>query len=258
MKKLKVLLVGLGFGSVLIAGSIENSLAETKTKFTASDTISANTEQMVYQQQQNSQEMKHKKKFSFTPRPLLECKSFLITEFGFSFGLDKPSDKTNLRLLTWELGYMVNRDEHSAIGGTFVIDVEPDGGASRLGLKARYRYWLSGNRSVDIAPGILLTNWKDKFDFPSFTCHAGLNLNKWFAITGQVDIVRWKTSGYECTLQNGQTQFTWQEKTVTKPEWYVGFKFGTPAGAGIGTSAIVVAALAVAITFSGPIIKGPF
>ena len=258
MKKTIGFLTGLGLSLVLIAGGLRNAKAEAKSMSLSLDTLSTNPGQVVNQQSENYQKMVAKKKFSFKPKPFPECSSFLITEFGLSYGLDKPSDEANLQLLTWELGYMVNRDEHSAIGGTFFIAVEPDGDASWLGLKARYRYWLSGNRSLDIAPGILITGWKSKFGFPSFTCHTALNLNDWFAITGQVDIVRWKTSGYEHTLQNGQFQFTWQEKTVTKPEWYLGLKLGTPAGAGIGTAAVIAAAVAVAITFSGPIMSGSF
>lgn len=256
MKKVIGFLAGLGFGLILVTSGFKNSLADVRTGSVIPDTHSANTGKVIKQEQ--GQTVVAKKKFSFTPKPFPECRSFMITEFGLSYGLDKPSDESNLRLVTWELGYMVNRDEHSAIGGTLFIGVEPDGGASRLGLRARYRYWLSGNKSLDIAPGVLITGWESKFGFPSFTFQTGLNLNSWFAITGQVDIVRWKISGYEPTLQNGLTLFTWREKTATNPEWYLGLKFGTPAGAGIGTAAVIVAALAVAITFSDPIMSGSF
>jgi len=236
MKKAIGLLTGLGLDLLLITGRFENSVAETKTNFTISDILSANVGQIANQQTENIQKTAARKKFSFKPEPISKCSSFLVTEFGLFYGLDKSSDQSNLRLVTWELGYMVNRNEHSALGGTFVLAVDPDGGASRLGLKARYRYWLSSKKSVDIAPGILFSGSKDGFEFPSFTCNAGLNLNTWFAISGQVDIIR--------------------RKTVTKPEGYLGFKFGTPTGAGIATAALVVAALAVAITFSGPIFSG--
>jgi len=236
MNKAIGFLAGLGLGLVLITGGFENSAAEDGIKSTTLDTLSANIGQVVNQQPEASQKTVARKKFSFKPEPFPKCSSFLITEFGLFYGLDKSSDQSNLRLVTWELGYMVNRNEHSALGGTFVLAIDPDGGSSRLGLKARYRYWLSNKKSVDIAPGILISGSKNGFEFPSFTCNVGLNLNTWFAITGQVDIIHWKT--------------------VTKPEGYLGLKFGTPTGAGIATAALVVAALAITITFSGPMFSG--
>lgn len=236
MKKVIRFLAGLGLSVVLITGGFENSVAEEGIKSTTSDALSASSGEVASQQIENIQKTVTRKKFSFKPEPLPRCSSFLIAEFGLFYGLDKSSDQSNLRLITWELGYMVNQNEHSALGGTFVLAVDPDGGASRLGLRARYRYWLSSKKSVDIAPGILISGSKNGFEFPSFTWNAGLNLNTWFAITGQIDIIRWKT--------------------VTKPEGYLGLKFGTPTGAGIATAALVVAALAVAITFSGPMFSG--
>ncbi len=232
MKRAIVFLAGLGLGVILITGSFENSAAEEGIKSTTSDTLPANNGQIASQQSESSHKLTPKKKFSFKPGPVSECKSFLITEFGVFYGLDKSSDQSNLRLVTWELGLMENRNEHSAIGGTFVLAADPDGGASRLGLKARYRYWLTNKKSVDIAPGILFSSSKTGFEFPSFTCNAGLNLNTWFAVTGQVDIIRWESA--------------------TKTEGYLGLKVGTPTGAGIATAALVVAALAITITFSGP------
>jgi len=252
MKKAICFLTVFGLGLLLVAGCPENSKAEMITKFATSDTLSAKDGQIPNKNLENSHKMVSKKKFSYTPKPLSECKSFLITECGFSYGLDKRSNQTNPWLYTWELGYMVNRDEHSAIGGTVFISSEADRIQIRLGLKGRYRYWLSKNQSVDIAPGILITGSKDKFEFPSFTCQTGLNLSSWFAITGQVDIVRRKTFTY------GPTWFAPQEKTVTKPEWYLGLKLGTPAGAGIGTLAVIVAALAMVSNLSVPNMSGSF
>ncbi len=252
MKRAIGFLAGLGLSAVLITCGMENAASQEQAKSESSDTLSVKVEQVVNQRSETIQKVVPKKKFSFNPKPLSECKSFLITECGFSYGLDKRSGQTNLGLFTWELGYMVNRDEHSAIGGTVFISSETDRIRIRLGLKGRYRYWLSKDQSLDIAPGILITGSKDKFKFPSFTCQTGLNLSSWFAITGQVDIMRSKKFDYESTL------FAPQEKTVTKPEWYLGLKLGTPAGAGIGTVAVLVAALAVASNVSGIDMSGSF
>jgi hypothetical protein len=244
MKKAICFLAGLGLSVVLITGGSQNSIAQMKANFSASDTLLSGVGQVDTQQSETSHKVVPKKRFSFKPKPLSECKSFLITEFGLAYGLDKPSDRTNLGLITWEFGYMVNRDEHSAIGGTVFISSEGDRPQIRFGLKGRYRYWLSKDQSLDIAPGVLITGSRDEFEgnfvFPSFTCQTGLNLSSWFAVTGQVDIIRRKTIVYEYPL------FALQEKTVTKPEWYLGFKIGTPAGAGISTAVVIVAALAVA------------
>jgi outer membrane murein-binding lipoprotein Lpp len=256
MKKAIVLLAGVGLGVILLAGGYENSASEDRVNSTTIDTLSVNVGQVANQESATSQMVVPKKRFSFKPKPLSECKSFLITEFGLAYGLDKPSDRTNLGLITWEFGYMVNRDEHSAIGGTVFISSEGDRPQVRFGLKGRYRYWLSKDQSLDIAPGVLITGSRDEFEgdfvFPSFTCQTGLNLSSWFAVTGQVDIIRRKT------IDQGYPLYALQEKTVTKPEWYLGFKIGTPAGVGISTAVVIVAALVIASNLSVPDMSGSF
>ena len=250
MKKAISFLIGLSLSFALITCGLENSAAEEKTWFTTPDTVSVIAEQLLNRMSKKSQEPVTRKKFSFTPKPLAGCSSFLITEFGIFYDLDKPSDETSLQLAAWEFGCMVNANKRSAIGGTVFIVKDLDDAASWFGLRARYRYWLSRRISLDIAPGILLKGWKTEFRFPSFSCQTGLNLNSWLAITGQVDIISWKKSEYVPTLQNGWTQYAWQERTVTKPEWYLGLKLGTPKGAGIGTAVAVIAAAIVAGTVS--------
>jgi len=270
MRKLAILLAGFGLGLILIAGGFENSLAKEKSGVLQTDASSSSTEIPVltyliqqdadtiktksyeYFAKTNNQNVKKAKKFCFRGKPKPECNSFLITEFSYLYRFDKSPGEDLRHYLTWEFGGMVNRDEHSAIGATLFLCIDQDYDEPRIGLKTRYRRWLNPKTSLDIAPGILLSGWKKKFSFPSFTGHVGLNLADWFALSAQVEAIRWKRSGYDVSRVNGVTKFNRWEKVETDVSWYGGFKLGTPLGVAGGTVAVaIIALIAIGLSFSG-------
>ena len=119
----------------------------------------------------------------FRGQPLPTCNSFWITEIGFLYGLVTPL--LGMREYpTLELGMMANVGEHSAIGGTLY------GGllhGLELGVKARYRRWLSNSTSIDFSPGILLDAGDRKS--PGFTGHIGMNFGDRLSLVSQCEVV---------------------------------------------------------------------
>jgi hypothetical protein len=105
--------------------------------------------------------------------------------------------------MTWELGWMRNLGERHAVGGTTFI--EGDGlrmAGWRVGLKARYRWWLEGNRSVDVAPGVILYGEEDFTpDNPGALLAVGYNLGDVVSFTAQAEVLQYpsktlRTGGY--------------------------------------------------------------
>jgi hypothetical protein len=88
----------------------------------------------------------------FRGKPLLECKTFWITEFGYNHRLDRFSDSNSY--FTWETGLMRNVNRQTAIGATLFFGADPYG--HRYGLKPRYRRWLNNSVSFDLGAGVLL------------------------------------------------------------------------------------------------------
>lgn len=101
---------------------------------------------------------------------------------------------------------MVNRGKRSAIGGTLLIDGGPDGGS--VGLKARYRRWLSPEGiALDFGAGFQTTKDKVVRNFEDqnqpgfvyrrpensigFTGDVALNASDYVAIVTRIDVNRY-------------------------------------------------------------------
>lgn len=246
MRNLMVFLMGLGLVTVLIAGSFGNCQADESTDILHADTLLAGsvTPLLTYSDQpkedstkkkfyedftaENNQDIKKAKKFCLHAKYKPECGSFLITEFGYAYRFDHSPD--NQQYLTWELGWMMNRNKRTAVGGTVFFGLDQDFEKPRFALKPRFRWWLTKTESLDLAAGILIPGGKNQaFRFPSCTAHIGLNVGDCLALTGQVEVIR-------------------REKTGTDVDWYGGFKLGTPVGA-IGGTAIAAVIGLISLAF---------
>ena len=102
----------------------------------------------------------------FQPRPLPACGSYWVLEMAallhlggtaetFQAAPEGPAESIRAYgpHLSWELGYMANVGGRTALGGTLLLGV--GGPAERVGAKLRYRRWLGGSSSVEVAPGVL-------------------------------------------------------------------------------------------------------
>lgn len=144
--------------------------------------------------------------------------------------------------LTGDVGHMVNISSRSALGATLFIGGDDDGG--RFGIIPRYRYWFRPGNSgspalrLDISAGPLLsiTNNFLQPKTPGFMENISLNFEDWFAITTQMEIIRY-----------GPKSGFYNIAPVTDVGVYAGFKacsYGAPL-------ALVVLIAAAAISLAG-------
>ena len=171
---------------------------------------------------ENSRDPKYKTT-CFRGRPLSRCKSFWILEFSYLQRLDtKPSGwvhQSGTWYLTGDIGHMVNISQSTALGATLFLGGDDDSG--RMGIIPRFRYWFgpgnSGSRPVrlDISAGPLLSITDNYLEpkTPGFMGNISLNFEDWFALTTQVEIIRF-----------GPKQHFYDIKPVTDVGFYAGFK----------------------------------
>jgi hypothetical protein len=89
-----------------------------------------------------------------------------------------------------DLGVMRNVSPHVAVGGTFYAG--GDDYRVRVGAKARVRYWLSPEISIDLAPGLLVggdEDWGGEARFPGFVGEASLSFEDIALVTAQLESV---------------------------------------------------------------------
>src|SRR5262245_21138040 len=92
----------------------------------------------------------------YRARPKPECSGFLFTNFGTFVTLGgNPQGGTPLRAVA-DWGVMANVGRHNALG----ISVFPsiDANTLQVGVAARYRRWLRGTSSLDLAVGVPLVS----------------------------------------------------------------------------------------------------
>jgi hypothetical protein len=177
----------------------------------------------------------------FRGRPLPDCKSFWITESGAFFHLNShKGDRWNDRKVyenlyyTWEIGGMVNRNPKTAFGGTLYIGWDGYINDTRLGIKGRWRWWLSPHTGLDLSPGILMS---DKISASPIWClSASLCGDDRIMVIGQMEVVNWKD-----THPNNVGYFG----RGTDILFYGGLRFGAEMGIIVGIiTPIIIAATA--------------
>jgi len=128
----------------------------------------------------------------FQPRPMPVCKSFYITEFGVQYFASQPPGIHNQRrlLATWELGYMRNRSENDAVGGSVFLSTNDQ--ANRMGVRGRYRRWVGGGVAVDVSPALILFESEENLEGSGklgAALGAGVSLYDYVGINTQVEAV---------------------------------------------------------------------
>lgn len=168
------------------------------------------------------------------PKPLPMCEEFGIFEFGYGYRLgEKPSWAEENLYFVWDLGWMRNVNKRMALGLSLFAGVDLSYG--RLGVKPRYRLWLSSDVSLDVSAGLFVFGDHEQFAVsnPGFTGHVGLNFADWFQPMLQVDVVRLGSFG-------------------TDVAWYAGARVGRYAAvAGTVGLAAAIYLLLYAISESG-------
>jgi len=175
-------------------------------------------------------------------RPLAETRSFMITEFGVLSRIDDyPYLGGDSRLaFSFDLGWMKNISEKGAVGlSGYALVSDP---VSRLGIRARYRRWLSRKTSIDISPGVLVSGEDSgiEYDPPGFVLGTTLNAGDLVAVTVDAEYAR------NLDLVHDTPPLQWEKRTDIA--WRAGAKLGSGLGL-LGAAGLV--GLVIAIGLSG-------
>ena len=120
----------------------------------------------------------------FRPRSLAACKSFVLTEFAIGATFFAPPPRRSDVYYSGEFGWMTNVTARSAIGGAIQYGIDEDSDY-RIGVKPRYRRWLTDATSIDVAAGLLLLG--DGLTFPGFTGHVAVNFTRIVGVGIQIE-----------------------------------------------------------------------
>jgi len=174
--------------------------------------------------------------FTFRGRPLNETKTFLITHVGLAARTDPGLSSFYPRSDVYgmaDLGIMRNVGRHVALGGNFYVGF--DDRRTRLGPKARARFWLNRTLSVDLAPGVLLggsDDWYGHAEFPGFVGEATFSVGDVVMLTGEIESI---------SVEN--TKGAKEQDTSV----YLGTKVGTPTSFGVLGGAVAFTLLTVGL-----------
>ena len=174
-------------------------------------------------------------------RPRAETRSFMITEFGLLARIDDyPYRGGDSRIaFSFDLGWMKNISENSAVGFSgYALAGDP---TSRLGLRARYRRWLSRRTSIDVSPGVLLGGEDSaiEYDPPGFVLGATLNAGDLVAFTVDAEYAR------NLDLVHDTLPLVWEKRTDVS--WRAGGKLGSGLGL-LGAAGLVGLVLAIGLS----------
>jgi hypothetical protein len=156
-------------------------------------------------------------------RPLAETRSFMITEFGVVARIDDyPYSSGDSRIgISFDLGWMKNISAKRAVGFSgYALVADP---TTRLGIRARYRRWLSRKTSIDVSPGVLLGGEDSgiEYDPPGFVLGATLNSGL-VALTVDAEYAK------NLDLVHDTLPLQWEKRTDVA--WRAGAKFGSGLG----------------------------
>ena len=111
--------------------------------------------------------------FCWRPRPSSSCRVFAVTDFGVLFGLTQRgwssvfANRTDVPAwrgeIVSDLGVMWNVGSRQALGATWLIGLTFDDSEWLTGPAVRYRRWLKGKQSLDLAVGTAIAPLGDDY-----------------------------------------------------------------------------------------------
>ena len=149
----------------------------------------------------------------FRARPQPRCTMFWVTEFSVTPRLNANSSGGGgpNYYYTWDLGAMANSGAHTALGGAVFLGGEDDG--FRVGLRFRYRRWISSTTTFDVSPGVLVAGGDNK------------RAPRWPGFTGSVAVMHRDLVGLAAQLE-----LVPDSARAVEAAWYGGVRFGSYAG----------------------------
>jgi hypothetical protein len=174
---------------------------------------------------------------------------FPVLQAGTLFKLSPnqvPGDRADA-IITIDAGAMKNVGQRTALGGSAYFGLDPD--QTRLGAKARFRYWISRSLAIDVAPGFIAggtgVDYGRSYSYPGFVGELSFSMGDWMVVTGQVE-TRSVTETQNAAFDSGGTL-----RSVSQPpqedsftSWSLGAKFGGAFSVpGLLLSAFIVGSL---------------
>jgi hypothetical protein len=153
----------------------------------------------------------------FRGRPRPRCAGFVVLEFTGAVRLNEKAGRTdqNAAFLYWSGGYLQTVGARDAVGAAFKLTADSDG--HRYGPVVRYRRWLSGNTSIDVAPGFFVGG-QDNFSslkFPSPTADVAFNYGDRVGLALGVDALRQRGGDSQWQGHAGVRFGTWLAPLAT-------------------------------------------
>lgn len=115
--------------------------------------------------------------FSFRGHPSQKCKSFMLFENGGHGQLGSGSAAAYIM----DLGVMVNTGERKSLGGSIFL-VSDFFGDVAVGIRPRFRYWLSDSFALDITLGAAVYSLDSSVPMPGLISSASLALWELFSL----------------------------------------------------------------------------
>jgi len=122
-------------------------------------------------------------------RPKPGCAAFILTNFGSYVMLGTAaSGNTPLRAVV-DWGLMANVSARNAIGASVFVSADRDGYG--FGPALRYRRWIGGSASVEVAVGAPLAIGGDSYKMETGSVFGLVKWspNHWFAVAARPDLI---------------------------------------------------------------------
>ena len=186
-------------------------------------------------------------------RPSPEQRGFTLLQVGYLRRLGTLRAEQDRTVLVADAGRMWNIDGNHSLGGTVMLAAGDE--FTRVGLKPRYRRWLSRTVSVDLAPGVFFSvpgDGNPEHAPIGFVGESSLTFGDWIAITGAVHVVGTKefTYHYIEPTPSPPVPPTVTVESGTKASAFVGVKVGGEAAI-VGTLAMLALIGVMIVTYAG-------
>lgn len=154
----------------------------------------------------------------FRGKRIDHCKSFIVFETGLKFlvtGRNRNPFKDEF-LLTGDIGWMKNTSMKNAFG--FSVYGAADDHGSRIGIRPRFRRWLSRRTALDFSAGIILsgTDIKGPQEYPGFVASMSIGMAGWFSVDAHLEALKLKRIVFN------PVDFTVSEEKTTDVSLYLG------------------------------------
>lgn len=148
------------------------------------------------------------------------CRNSLITEFAGLIGPETGYRSPPLNFV-WDAGVAHQLDARTAVGASFTV-IADDNDRVMVGVRPRYRRWLSRRISLDFAPALLVGHTDPgrlRASYPSLSAYIGLAAWDLVSVNAQIEVLR------HDSIEGTQTALL------------VGVRFGSYAGLFLGPAA---------------------